>query len=146
MALRFLYLYQFDFMSELKRYASDISTWKVGSVVGGASHSQCWTHTNKQQHPQGDALVQIPVLHSHSHHQSPHKQQVSVLKVLHTHLGQQGHKERVCFSRNSSLMSKTLHTAAVVLLTSLDCIMPNRGKRRAGRRAVMANGRTSVHQ
>ena len=57
-------------------------------------YSQRWTHTNKEQHPQGDALVQIPLLHGYCDHQSPHKQQVCVLQVLHTHLGHT--KEDVC--------------------------------------------------
>ena len=33
-----------------------------------------------------------------------------------------------------------------VTLTSLDCMMPKRGKRTAGSKAVTARGRTSVHQ
>ena len=52
------------------------------------SHSQRWTHADEEQHPQGDALVQVPVFHGDCHHQPPHKQQVGVLQVLHAHLRQ----------------------------------------------------------
>lgn len=52
-----------------------------------------------------------------------------------------------CVSGNASSLIK--FSAVGVLLsspTSLDCMMPNKGNRRAGRRAVTARGRTSVHQ
>ncbi len=50
---------------------------------------QRWTHPNNEKHSKGDAFVQVPVLNCHSDHQSTHKQHVSVLQVLHTHLENQ---------------------------------------------------------
>lgn len=111
------------------------------------SNSQSWSHTNQEQHPQGDALVQIPVLHSNRDHQSPHKQHVCVLQVLHTHLRWQGHSQsETCVCAIFILAKHILRAGEVALLTSLDSMIPNKGKRMAGSRAVTASGRTSVHQ
>lgn len=116
------------------------------------SNSQSWSHTNYKQHPQGDALVQIPVFHSNRNQQSPHKQHVCVLQVLHTHLRRQGHSQSkmcvcLCVCEQIFILAKQIvHAAAVTLLTFLDSMTPNKGKRRAGSRAVTPSGRTSVHQ
>lgn len=57
-----------------------------GSPVLAGEHSQGRPHPDDEEHAEGNAFVQIPVLHSDGHEQPPDEQDVGVLKVLDAHL------------------------------------------------------------
>lgn len=53
---------------------------------GPTSDSHAWLGSRHQDHAQGDALVQIPLLHGGRHTDDTHQQQCGVLEVLSRHL------------------------------------------------------------
>lgn len=74
--------------------------------------SQGRSDPDQQQHPERDAFVEVPVLHGHGHHQSPHKQHVSVLQVLHTHLNNTVYRT---INVNTSVLFWQLHFLKSIL-------------------------------
>lgn len=57
------------------------------SHPGSHTDSQGRPHSNDEEHSEGDALVQTPVLHRHGHHHPPDEQYIGVVEVLYADLG-----------------------------------------------------------
>lgn len=54
----------------------------LGSPALACGNSQSRPHPDDEEHAEGDALVQIPMLDGNGHQQSPDEQDVGVVKVL----------------------------------------------------------------
>lgn len=57
------------------------------SHPGSHTDSQGRPHSDDEEHPEGNALVQVPVFHSYGHHHPPNEQYVGVIEVLYADLG-----------------------------------------------------------
>lgn len=57
-------------------------TLACGALVLICGNSQSRPHPDDEEHTEGDAFVQIPMLDGNSHQQPPEEQDVGVIEVL----------------------------------------------------------------